>query len=274
LLELFVLDFRAAEIGGGFAGPLLLTERGRALDPGALLALGAGGPLTFLLHGFNLGRSAGRASLLEFGRLLRAAHPDLAGRLVAVLWPGDDLLSPLTYSLEERDADETARRLAALCTRTLRLREPPSFVAHSLGCRVALETMARLHAAGRPLAHAVLMAGAVDADCLARADRYRASVAAARRVAVLHSGADLVLRLAFPLGDAVASLLFGGYTRSALGLTGPQPGARKRETIPAPSVSALSLTRFGVGHLDYLGNPEAARYAGDVLAAVPAPEYR
>ena len=271
--ELFLLDFRAAEVGGGFAGPLLFDERGRVLDPGALLALGARAPLGFLLHGFNVDRSAGRQGLSEFGRLLRAAHPDLAGTLVAVLWPGDDLLSPLTYALEERDADETARRLAALCTRTLRLREPPSFVAHSLGCRVALETMARLHAAGLGSAHAVLMAGAVDADCLARADRYRACVAAARSVAVLHSGADLVLRLAFPLGDAVAGFLFGGYTRTALGLAGPRPGPR-REPAPAPAVSALSLTRFGVGHFDYLANAKAARYAGDVLAALPVPEYR
>lgn len=274
MVELFVLDFRAAEVGGGFAGPLLFAEHGQALDPGALLTLGAAGPLTFLLHGFNVDRSAGRAGLLEFGRLLRAARPDLAGRLVAVLWPGDDLLSPLSYSLEERDADQTARRLAALCTRTWKLREPPSFVAHSLGCRVALETMARLLAAGRSSAHAVLMAGAVDADCLARADRYRACVAAARSVAVLHSGADLVLRLAFPLGDALAGLLFGGYTRTALGLAGPRAGVRRRESIPAPGVSALSLTRFGVGHLDYLGNPRAARYAGDVLSAVSVPQYR
>lgn len=278
MVEILGVDLRASEVGGGFAGPVLFDRTGRPRPHQELLALGRREPLTLLLHGFNNSRSEGRRALLGFATLVEAITVGLDARLVAVLWPGDDLLSPLTYSLEERDADETAEHLMALCLKTWKLRQPLNLVAHSLGCRVALALLERLAGVGPGADQVLLMAGAVDADALARSDRYRRGVESARRVAVLHSRRDRVLQFAFPLGDALAAILLGGDTTAALGRVGPAPG-RRREPVPE-LVEQLSLTRHGVGHGDYLpgahvetAHRSAATYAGEQLRGDPTPRY-
>jgi hypothetical protein len=90
-----------------------------------------------------------------------------------------------------------------------------------------------------------------------------------------------VLRYAFPIGDLVASILFGGYTQSALGLVGPRP-ARKPDSPVPNTVVGRSVTEFGVGHLDYLPGSQwpatplqrnAAHYAAQMLAGALDPAY-
>jgi hypothetical protein len=269
VLELYFLNLRAKSKGGGFGGPLLTREDGRLLDEGNLLALGSAPPLTFVIHGFNNDREEGRRGLSSFVGLLRSAHPQLTGRMVAVLWPGDSLLGPLAYPVQERDARSCAERIEHLCRVRWRLRESPSFVAHSLGCLVVLETMRRLHGSVGTT-YAVLMAGAVDCDALARSDRYRAAVAAARGVGVLHSRRDDVLRLAFPLGDAIAAGLFGGYTRRALGRVGPKAAREPVENVPQPPVCDRQVAN---NHGDYLWDARAARFAGDLFNGASPPGY-
>lgn len=246
----YVLDFREAEVGGAVIGPSLEDARGARLLLRELDARSRESEhVVVLVHGFNVSRARGKRALLSLaarlGRRVDACF-------LAVLWPGDDRLSPLTYALEERDADRTAERLA----RTLASRLPSatriSIVAHSLGCRVALETMRALHLRGRAMEEVVLMAGAVDRDALARRDRYRAATSAARRVHWLASTSDRVLQLAFPMGDAIAALLFGGYTRSALGRRGPTAAGAGR--VP-PCVDGLEVGALRVGHGDYLPDP-------------------
>jgi len=201
--------------------------------------------------------------------------------VMCLLWPGDDRLSPLTYSLEERDADQTATRLARALAERIRPVEPVNFIGHSLGCRVALETMTRLAGSGVMVEHVLLMAAAVDADALSRSSRYRDAVNRARRVFWLASERDRVLRYAFPVGDLVAAILFGGYTQAALGLVGPR-AARKPDSPVPTTVSGRSLTEFDIDHGDYLpGNqwpPDqkhrgAAHYAAQVLGGILDPTY-
>lgn len=278
-MDVFGLDFRVAEVGGGLLrDPRPFGPDGRLLGQEMLPLLGKGGPVTFLLHGFNNSRTRGREALLGFAQLVEQDAPDLDARLAAVLWPGDDLLSPVSYSLEERDARRTAAHLALLLLDTWKVAEAPSFVAHSLGCLVALETMKLLADRGLATDQALLLAGAVDADALARSDRYRGAIASARHVFVLHSRADKTLKWAFPAGDSVAALIFGGYTRRALGLSGPERG-KGDGTVPA-NVSPLNLTGQGVDHGDYLpgksaGKPQrcTAHYAAEVLRRVPSPSW-
>jgi hypothetical protein len=241
--------------------------------------LGAGRSLTFLAHGFNVTREVGRTNLDGFARAAAALEPQLDQRCVGVLWPGDDFLSPLTYSLEESDADRTARELARTITRRMSGVSRPNFVAHSLGCRVVLETMVLLLREGIACGEVVLMAAAVDSDALARSRRYAAAVRAATRVSILSSTADLVLQIAFPAGDFLASLLHGGYTRAALGRVGSHAARNPFEPVP-PNVRDRPIGRFGVGHGDYLPsqNPNskqrgAARFTARCLEAELAPDY-
>ena len=281
MIDFHVLNFRAAAVGGGFVEPQVFTYEGNMLGPTWVERLGQSGPLTFLLHGFNVDWLNGWDTARRFALLLRELAPNLEGHVVAVLWPGDDRLSPITYSREERDADETATRLSRALTTRIRPSQPIDFVAHSLGSRVTLETMTQLVGSGVLVDRALLMAAAVDADAVARPSRYRDAVSRAGRVFWLASQRDLVLRYAFPIGDLVASILFGGYTQSALGLVGPRPARNPDSPVPN-TVAGQSLTEFGVGHGDYLpGNQwpaaplqrNAAHFAAQVLAGALDPAY-
>ncbi len=260
-MEAFALDFRARNVGGPVMPPRLLRRDGTVVPPGgegAALGGGAEGPppLTLLIHGFANDRAEGSAKLWAFSNAVEAVRPDLGDRRLMVLWPGDDLLSPLSYSVEEDDARDTAAKLADFL---LGLRERtgrPNLVAHSLGCLVALETMRRLRAAGIAAGEVVLMAGAVDCDALARGTRYREAVQAAGQVAVVSSKRDRVLQWAFPVGDFLAGLFTGGYTRTALGRTGAAPW--KGDPVPAPVVDVRLLKDWDVGHGDYLAEADGA----------------
>src|SRR5260370_23121403 len=97
-------------------------------------------------------------------------------------------------------------------------------------------------------------------DSVARPSRYRDAVSRAGRVFWLASQRDLVLRYAFPVGDLVASILFGGYTQSALGLVGPRPCSAMPLTTPRRCSPARSTPRIG---------NRAAREAA-VSSALPA----
>lgn len=273
----YMLDFRERPIGGAVVGPVLYDRDDRLVPEGPRLLKHAG-QLVFLLHGFNVRRPDGRQALTDLALLLSAPPISLSATFVGVLWPGDDRLSPLTYSLEERDADQTAARFATVLRDVVRPGAPVHFAAHSLGCRVALDTMRRLDGSSVSVGQVALMAAAVDADALARSDRYRSAVGAAQRVAVLHSTSDLVLRLAFPAGDAFAALLYGGYTSAALGFRGPKPS--KSETLPA-DIAEDAAGAFKVGHGHYLpGRPldprqvAAANWTGKVIGGLRPVVYR
>lgn len=246
-----VLDFRESDVGGAVVGPVASTAKGYLLQLGDIAPLAREtNHAVVLLHGFNVRRAEGRRTLLQ---LAAALDGPVSALFLAVLWPGDDRLSPLTYPFEERDADATARRLSHVLAKHLPLETQLSFVAHSLGCRVALETMRLLLVEhGRTASEVVLMAAAVDQDALARGDRYVAAVRAARRVHWLASTADRVLQFAYPPGDLVGAIISGSYTRTALGRHGPT--AHRAEQVPA-HVVGTQLGRHRVGHGDYLPAP-------------------
>lgn len=154
----------------------------------------------------------------------------------------------------------------------------PHFLAHSLGCPVALETMNRLQEQGLSAGQGILLAGAVDCDALARGTRSRACTQAAARLQVLSSKIDRVLQWWFPIGALLAGLFFGGYTRSTLGRVGSRPSP-SREAVPG-TVAALTLQdAWQVGHGDYLAKADghlnakhlsSAHLAAGVLLGGPA----
>jgi pimeloyl-ACP methyl ester carboxylesterase len=150
-----------------------------------------------------------------------------------------------------------------------------SLVAHSLGCRVAMnaaQQLAELQGTGVPaLRRVCLMAAAVDNDCLGRTGStyYRDATLAAERLAVLASEEDRVLGLAYPLGDLLQTVLyFGERWGTALGLTGvveqdPEILA-KLEAIP------LSDPMYRVDHSDYLQVSEAETNPTHTIAQTDA----
>jgi pimeloyl-ACP methyl ester carboxylesterase len=280
---IYVLDFRMSPVSGAVASGHLERSGAPGVELGTEDDLRREPRLTFLLHGFNVNRANGRAALTRFAQQL----PSVTGGVVAVLWPGDSLLGPLSYSFEGNDADDTAAELARYIDRVVTPGTELSLVAHSLGCRVAMETVRRLNSGRYPVRQVCLLAAAIDDYSLALAESYRAAVAGSDRVAVLASKRDQVLRLAYPIGDLLQSFFFflKDTAGLALGYHGPKP--RREQLVPGNVIHVQIPDSRGSNHSHYFPEDDplgddaqreenrasAARFADAVLNGTPAPKY-
>lgn len=226
--------------------------------------------VSFLIHGFNVGLSRGRARL---ARLAAELEPTPAGALVAVLWPGDHFARGLSYAFEGRDADDSGDFLADWIARVVP-RGSLCFATHSLGARVALRAIERL-AGAFSIEQVCLMAAAIDDDALAPGGRHADAAARCRRIATLASRHDRVLRYAYPAGDLLAAFL--SFWRDAPGLA---LGYRGPRGAPANVVPCQIPDARRARHGDYLPDApprpnqrSAARYASQVLAGDGSPRY-
>jgi pimeloyl-ACP methyl ester carboxylesterase len=255
----YLLDFRVDPIGGAVSsGELYRVVGDREIpvpDRTEFTAATRGELVLVLLHGYNVNREKGLRTLSRYGDML--AKGGFGGLLVATLWPGDGWAKALTYPFEGRDADDTGDVLYSWLAENAAPTSRIAFVAHSLGCRVAMHAARRLARRwrGPTLDRICLMAAAIDNDSLGctRAICYRHATLKADRVAVLASEEDEVLRFAYPLGDLAQTLLFGGGWGGALGRTGPKetdPSIRSRiEPVPR------SRRERQIDHGDYLNPP-------------------
>jgi hypothetical protein len=218
-----------------------------------------------MLHGYNNHRGdAGRAYLgfrnRQVAQFVDIDHARLNARLGDGFWPGDakwpgpiDWVDFLFYPAAVGVAREAAPLLAELLWSLPNL-EAVDFIAHSLGCRVALETLQLINARGYPRVNRVcLMAAAVPVEMVERDGRFEALLwdlqADRTRVHVLHSIADLVLMLAFPPGQALA----GEPSTRALGRHGPSPDT------PGQGGTVTDTQIPGAKHSYYWGH----KYPGD-----------
>jgi len=229
--------------------------------------------ITFLVHGFNVEEQPGRTSLASLASSLHAAN---GGTYVFVLWPGDSPIGPLSYPLTEgHQANDTAVELLRIIESHTAPTTKLNFIAHSLGCRVVLETLRNLSSATQgkhdhyPVNQVCLMAAAVDDYCLSMPDAYRAAVEKARRIVVLSSVEDEVLKYIYPLGDLIQSFIFFWKETFglALGYHGPKNYASVQDTFdedeiqvwPIPgNVQSIAIdAKINVNHGDYLPSDDA-----------------
>lgn len=187
------------------------------------------------VHGYNNTRPVAREYYAKFTTALEKIYGESGRRvrdfLVAFHWPGDANLGPISfasYPLEISDAKASAEKLAAY----LRELQGPNggpiqldFVAHSLGCRMFLETIRELLSSVESLTIrfgvVCLMAAAVQVDMLELGERLGGILENPqlfRRLLILHSTGDDVLHYAFPLGQTLA---WEGFFPTALGRFGP-----------------------------------------------------
>jgi pimeloyl-ACP methyl ester carboxylesterase len=198
-------------------GPSALPERNK--------------PMLLLVHGYNNDSAEAAESYFAMRRNLDAllrvhgvaesVRKALQGRIWEFYWPGylpighwslsgvtrptfEKVISAPSYALEVIKArDWIADGLAVF----LRSVEPSEifFIGHSLGCRVVLETIARLadpHTIA--LTGFILMAGAVPIHLLLSNSRLCNGAALVKKRFCLYSGIDLVLWFAFPPGQVLA----------------------------------------------------------------------
>lgn len=229
--------------------------------------------VAILIHGFNNTRKAARNSYQDLFDNLEESLPgigdDPEGRFRGFHWPGDANLGPVSfvsYPVEIGDAKKSARSLARFLRR---LRGPGiqdfvqvDIVAHSLGCRVILETMTEL--LGDGVSYPVvfrdvcLMAAAVPLYMVDDGAELRPGAELPRRLVVLHSYADLVLAGAFPLGQTLGG---EGFFPGALGRYGPPPG------LPLPGGTRMP----GLGHTKYWKDKAVSSHVATFLNLINIP---
>ncbi len=247
--------------------------------------------VTFLIHGFNVDEEEGISGLSKLATILPSAQ---TGAIVFVLWPGDSALGVVSYPFTEgHQANDTALELSRVIENHVHPETPINFIAHSLGSRVTMETVKKLHAMANgqktpyPVNQICLMAAAIDNFSLSEPDDYRAATERANRVAVLSSVEDEILRFIYPLGDLVQAFVFFWKESAgkALGYQGPIPVKSwfwgETHSIPGNVHSEPILKEHNMDHGDYLP-PEkenkkewtaAASFADDVVAGKEDPQF-
>lgn len=235
------------------------------------LNAGTGRGLVLLIHGYNNKYDEALSSYKAFFELQHglAQLPDnrpLADNriFVEVFWPGDadwGIASFLFYMGAVANARLSAERFAPAIAALAQRNEPLGLeiIGHSLGCRVAFELIKRIR--GTPnvrVDRVALMAAAVPTYMLEAPDDQRYLRPAYDEVVAtpggtgmsLYSGADMVLAVAFPLGQTLAS---GdeGFLPTALG--------HAEWHCPLMPIGLGQQKVAGAGHSDYWGWKDDSR---------------
>ncbi|MBS0449365.1 MAG: alpha/beta hydrolase [Proteobacteria bacterium] len=240
------LDLRATPSGGFVAKEVTVfdgaTQQTMGVDE--LRTHVDGRSVVLVVHGFNVSMDSGVRSLSHWDQLSALPSPHV---FVGVLWPGDSRFLPVVdYPIEGGVAMGAGRLLAPFLDEALVAAASVSFVSHSLGVRVVLETIRLMER--RQVSTIILMAAAIEDDALS--NEYADAIAKVARLHVVASLCDLVLEFAFPVGNPLTELLLSGHPlfRRALGRQGP------RTTAALPSSYQLwqAPVPWDYGHLDYL----------------------
>jgi hypothetical protein len=242
------LSTRAQSVGGP-VGSVKILDADRPGYPGDLgqdlLSAIRGREVFFGVHGFNVNQENGIAHLTYWFDNLRIGNAVPVG----ILWPGDCIVPIFVdYVVEGNEAIHSGKLLAEFLNANLTGAVSFCFASHSLGARVVLQTVDGLSTNFR-IRRALLMAGAMDDDCLT-AEYSRASNKI-EEISVLASTRDDVLAIAYPLGNPLQGIIDRGhpYYHAALGRQGPaQPYPRAPRLHPSWEIPA----NLDYGHLDYL----------------------
>jgi hypothetical protein len=263
--------YRQADVGDATDWSTALVGGGDWVPWDQVADIFRGKRVCFLVHGFNVSavnavRSCGQAA--QAYEDLGAQAPDSTGALatlaldmagadlvVPVLWPGDGFILWSYFTAFDHCA-ATGAKFAEFLRSSAFAAASVSFISHSLGARVVLETVSQTItlSGGTPRAPfdtAILTAAAVDDTALdTQGFRPVSGPAGLRRIVILSSMNDQVLANAFPPGDLVDGVLFAGYDPDlrALGRYGPAFAAAS----PAAAKSEWYDVKTGQDHGDYL----------------------
>jgi pimeloyl-ACP methyl ester carboxylesterase len=223
--------------------------------------------LTILIHGYQNSEERAQQSYEAFeGALDRAgARRPALGAIWHFHWPSDHprkLVSIITYAVRVPEARSAGRLLAEGFLATLSPHQEVTLVAHSLGCRVALEAVRTIRAAGaaygggRVRAVMLLAAAVPQLQCSDAPQPYPAALAGATEH-VFHSRRDRALGLAFDLGQRLY-----GEAGDAVGREGRPTGRWDTTTDTGLQHSRYWSSRFVADEVaQLLGGPSSSRLA-------------
>jgi pimeloyl-ACP methyl ester carboxylesterase len=214
--------------------------------------------LVILIHGYQTSEERAQHVYAQFADNLRMATRDGArgsGSVWEFHWPGDHPLPPISAATFNSKIGNARLSGELLARRWLRSRDPEQrvvLVAHSLGCRVALEAVKWILDEGQDFKGArieavFLLAAAVPVPLCESNETFSAGIAGSLEH-VFFSRSDRVLQVAFGPGSYLA------------GEGGPAVG---RGGDPLKRWHGRHDT--GLGHGDYWSSDEVARRVAKVL---------
>lgn len=185
--------------------------------------------VVIFVHGYNSDFANTVDAYLSMHQLTQASYDVTLGQL----WPGGD--NPLDYHRPRcRVTKELDERFAETLRKITRVAKHVDIVAHSMGCRLALEALGVDEAPAIRFLH--LAAPAVDNEKLEPGENYHSSTYLCDRLFVYHSKHDSVLKHAYPIGDFDRAL---GYK-----------GAENPERLPK-NVEQIDMSRHVKSHGGY-----------------------
>jgi Alpha/beta hydrolase of unknown function (DUF900) len=242
-MTLFI-DLRATPSGGICAAEASLWDDGvLPVSIADFVARIRGLDLVLATHGFNVDRDHGIRALTAWSKDLQLSGSSL---FIGVLWPGDSQFFPIIdYPVEGSEAISSGQLLAGFLNQQAAGAGSISLVSHSLGARTILES---LNGMARNARRLIVMAGAIEDDCMTQ--EYVAAANKAAEIYVLASRSDAVLELAFPIGNLLGEIVMHGhpYCRIALGRDGPSQPISLGQRGGAWQIP----DGWDYGHLDYL----------------------
>jgi hypothetical protein len=218
------------------------------------------------IHGFNNSEKAAAATWRGTAEELLRCQVDL-GAVVLFYWPGDysrwEVVSAMNYPGTVPIAEETAELLAAYLRRTAQDRRVPlqlSFVAHSLGSLVVLETVRLLRTARANVIvrDVLLMAAAVPEGFCVPGEAYGHPFSPEANEVALYSLDDGILKMFFQVGQEIA-YRFPENRRRAVGRSGG-PGAGRGQRW------AAAAHMDGFDHGDYWKKPASVAEIARIVA--------
>jgi hypothetical protein len=210
--------------------------------------------IVLLIHGFDVDFDSAK---LAYARFVRHIPLHTSARTIWIYWPGDqtnEIWSSVGYSLKPEVAEHSAHVIEEAISEAVRWRYPRyqplevSIVAHSLGCRLALELLNRITslsgAGSLKLTFVVLMAAAVPQFLLKAGGRFDVTKLKVARLLNFFSKDDGVLKWAFRLGqfwESTANPVTWFLDRGAVG----------RHGLPSPVGENVEQFEGVRGHGDY-----------------------
>ncbi len=241
------IDVRLSPVGGNLAAAVAIHQgtniaNYQSLSQSQLLDAIRGRHVLIATHGFRVNRADGIACLANWEGLLQLDPPAV---FFGLLWPGDSIwLHGLDYPDEPRVADQAGEMIAAFLDANFADAASLSLASHSLGARVLLATASHMR---RPVRRAIIMAGAIDDNCLNT--EFQTAAAKIGEISILASSEDEVLAAAFPLGNFFGGIIAAGHPwwRAALGRAGPSKPWPANFQVPFEIPA-----NWDFGHGDYL----------------------
>jgi hypothetical protein len=218
-----------------------------------------------LIHGFNVKEEESLPTLGRFRDALGHYAPSLKKDIFTCTWPGNrnmPIATHFAYSTMIKKAAGSALTLGETIEKRYERDTAPAelvIVAHSLGCKVAIEVLTRMAEEGRPKKIkkliVALMAAAVPVEHLRPGGKYHAALKVVDTIVALHSPDDDILK---PLIFGVGQLFAGDGRSEAVGLHAhpKAPNGLQRTTCANTTTATTGVT--------YLSD---LRSAGPTLAA-------